>query len=175
MNRDFVEMLSALSAAGASFLIVGAHALAAHGAPRATGDLDIWIQATPENAQCVLQALKTFGAPLHGLSVDDLSQPDTVFQIGLPPSRIDILSSISGVDFNAAWGRRVEVTIGDLRVGVIGRSDFVVNKKAVAILAVLISAVLFAALFVGGKWRHFSFWTASVGSFGWMDGLAGSR
>lgn len=130
MNRDFVEMLSALSAVGARFLIVGAHALAAHGTPRATGDLDIWIQATPENAARVLQALETFGAPLFDLTVDDLSKPDTVFQIGLPPSRIDILSSISGVQFESAWPARMDVAIGDLRVGVIGRSDFVANKRA---------------------------------------------
>jgi len=130
MSRDFVEMLSALSAAGARFLIVGAHALAAHGVPRATGDLDIWIQATPENAARVFQALKAFGAALLDLGLDDLSKPDTVFQIGLPPSRIDILSSISGVDFDDAWSRRVEVTIGDLSIGVIGRSDFVANKRA---------------------------------------------
>jgi hypothetical protein len=130
MSRDFVEMLSALSAAGARFLIVGAHALAAHGVPRATGDLDIWIQPTPGNAARVFEALRSFGAALFDLSVDDLSKPDTVFQIGLPPSRIDILTTISGVDFDDAWARRIEVTIGDLRVGVIGRTDFIANKKA---------------------------------------------
>ncbi len=130
MNHDFVEMLSALSAAGARFLIVGAHALAAHGAPRATGDLDIWIQATPENAARVFDALRHFGAALFDLTIDDLSRPDTVFQIGLPPSRIDILSSISGVDFGHAWANRLEITIGDLVVGVIGREDFVANKTA---------------------------------------------
>jgi len=130
MNRDFVEMLSALSAAGVRFLIVGAHALAAHGTPRATGDLDIWIQATPENANRVLRALQAFGAPLFDLSVADLSKPDTVFQIGLPPSRIDLLSSISGVEFDDAWPGRIEVAIGDLRVGVIGRADFVANERA---------------------------------------------
>ncbi len=130
MSRDFVEMLSALSAAGAKFLIVGAHALAAHGVPRATGDLDIWIEATPDNAARVFQALKNFGAALFDLSIDDLSKPATVFQIGLPPSRIDILSSISGVEFDVAWIRRIEVTIGDLRVGVIGRADFIANKRA---------------------------------------------
>ena len=130
MNRDFVEMLSALSAAGARFLIVGAHALAAYGTPRATGDLDIWIDAAPENAARVLRALTEFGAALFDLTVDDLSKPDTVFQLGLPPCRIDILSSISGVEFNDAWPRRLEVTIAGLPVGVIGRSDFIANKKA---------------------------------------------
>lgn len=130
MSRDFVEMLSALSAAGARFLIVGAHALAAHGVPRATGDLDIWIQPTPDNAARVFEALRSFGAALFDLSSDDLSKPDTVFQIGLPPSRIDILSTIAGVDFDDAWARRIEVTIGDLHVGVIGRTDFIANKRA---------------------------------------------
>jgi hypothetical protein len=85
MSRDFVEILSALSAAGARFLVVGAHALAAHGVPRATGDLDIWIQASPENAARVFHALKNFGAALLDLTMDDLSRPDTVFQIGVPP------------------------------------------------------------------------------------------
>jgi hypothetical protein len=130
MNRDFVEMLSALSAAGARFLVVGAHALAAHGTPRATGDLDLWIDATPENAARVLRGLTAFGAALFDLTVEDLSQPDTVFQIGLPPCRIDILSSISGVEFSDAWPRRLEVTIAGLPVGVIGRSDFIANKRA---------------------------------------------
>ncbi len=130
MNRDFVEMLSALSGAGARFLIVGAHALAAHGAPRATGDLDIWIQATQENAVRVLTALRQFGAPLFDLSESDLTATDTVFQIGLPPSRIDILTGISGVVFDDAWERRMEIGIGDLRVNTIGRSDFIANKKA---------------------------------------------
>ncbi len=130
MNRDFVEMLSALSAAGVRFLVVGAHALAAHGAPRATGDLDIWIQATADNAQRVLAALRAFGAPLFDLSEADLCSKDTVFQIGLPPARIDILTGISGVTFDDAWTRRLEITIGDLVVGTIGRADFIANKKA---------------------------------------------
>jgi hypothetical protein len=130
MNRDFVEMLSALSAAGVKFLIVGAHALAAHGAPRATGDLDIWVQATPENALRILAALRQFGAPLFDLTEADLCAKDTVFQIGLPPSRIDILTGISGVAFDAAWERRMDITIADLTIGTIGRADFIENKKA---------------------------------------------
>ena len=101
MNRDFVEMLSALSDAGAEYLLVGAHALAAHGRPRATGDLDLWVRATPQNARRVWSALLEFGAPLDGITVEDLSTPDVVFQIGLPPSRIDLLTSISGVEFDA--------------------------------------------------------------------------
>lgn len=130
MNRDFVEILSELSAAGADFLVVGAHALAALGVPRATGDLDIWVRPTPENAERVLVALRKFGAPLFDLSVEDLTRPDTVFQIGVPPSRVDILSGISGVDFDVAWDRRTEVAVAGLSLCVLSREDFVANKRA---------------------------------------------
>jgi hypothetical protein len=131
MNRDFVEMLSALVEARAEFLIVGAHALAAHGVPRATGDLDIWIRSDEENADRVLKALETFGAPRFDLTRQDLARPGTVFQIGVPPSRIDILTSISGVAFDQAWPNRTTIQIGELVVPVLGKSDFVVNKRAV--------------------------------------------
>ena len=77
-----------------------------------------------------MEALRQFGAALFDLTIDDLAQPGTVFQIGLPPARVDILSSISGVEFEAAWPRRIEVTAGDMTVGVIGRSDFIANKRA---------------------------------------------
>lgn len=131
MNRDFVAMLSALSAAGAEYLVVGAHALAAHGVPRATGDLGIWVRPTPANASRVRHTLARFGAPLEDLTAKDLASPDLVFQIGLPPARIDILTTISGISFDAAWARRVTVAIGDTQVPVLGREDFVRNKRAV--------------------------------------------
>jgi hypothetical protein len=82
VNRDFLEMLSALRDAGAEYLVVGAHALAVHGRPRATGDLEVWVRPTPENAHRVHAALQAFGAPLHELRADDLTAPDLVFQIG---------------------------------------------------------------------------------------------
>lgn len=130
MNRDFIEMLSALCEAGVEFLIVGAHALAAHGTPRATGDLDIWVNATPDNAARVRAALSRFGAPLFDLTIEDLQKDDTVFEIGQPPGRIDVLTGISGVKFQDAWPRRLEVTIDTLIVPVIGLDDFVANKRA---------------------------------------------
>lgn len=130
MNRDFSDMLSALSAGGAEFLVVGAHALAAHGRPRATGDLDLWVRPTPENAERVWNALARFGAPLRSLSVEDLGRPDIVFQIGLPPCRIDILTAIDGVTFEEAWPRRIQVRIGPNEVPVLGRQDLVANKRA---------------------------------------------
>src|SRR4051794_34789333 len=100
-------MLSALVEAEAEFLIVGAHALAAHGVPRATGALDVWVTPTPANATRGTPPLGAFGVPLHDLTLDDLTRPDTVFQIGLPPSRVDILTGITGVQFEDAWPRRV--------------------------------------------------------------------
>jgi hypothetical protein len=131
MNRDFVEMLSALVEAQAEFLVVGAHALAAHGVPRATGDLDIWVRNDEKNAGRVFRALETFGAPLSELTREDLARPGTVFQIGVAPSRIDILTSISGVGFDEAWPNRVTIDIGGLAVPVLGKREFVANKRAV--------------------------------------------
>lgn len=130
MNRDFVEILSALIEARAEFLVVGAHALAAYGTPRATGDLDIWINPTRDNAERVLKALAAFGAPLFDLAVADLTASETVFQIGVPPARIDILAGITGVAFTDAWPRRLNIQIDGLAVPVIGREDFIVNKRA---------------------------------------------
>lgn len=131
MNRDFVEMLSALSEAGAEFLVVGAHAMAAHGVPRATGDLDLWVRANADNAGRVLIALERFGAPLFDLAATDLAAAGTVFQIGQPPNRIDILTSISGVDFDDAWKNRMTIEAGGLSVPVLGKQDFIRNKRAV--------------------------------------------
>jgi hypothetical protein len=130
VNDDFAEMLSALSAAGADFLVVGAHALAVHGIVRATGDLDIWVRPSEENAERVWAALVQFGAPLDRISQADLSRPDVVFQIGLPPRRIDLLTSISAVEFEDAWPHRVMLLLGELRVPVIDRQTLIRNKSA---------------------------------------------
>ncbi len=132
MNRDFVEMLSALSETGADFMVVGAHAVAAHGHPRATGDLDIWIRPTSTNARQVLSALKQFGAPISDISLEDLSQSQTVFQIGVSPCRIDILTSITGVAFNQAWENKIEIRVNDLTVFCIGKQDLIQNKNVLA-------------------------------------------
>jgi len=130
MNRDFVEMLAALSAAGAEYLVVGAHALAVHGRPRATGDLDIWVRPSPANAARVWNALESFGAPLSQLKTDDLESGDLVFQIGVSPARIDLLTGVSGLTFDEAWPGRVQVRIENLDVPVIGRDALIRNKRA---------------------------------------------
>ena len=104
MIADFRDLLSAFVAGGVRFLVVGAHALAAHGIPRVTGDLDVWVEPTPENASRVWHALAEFGAPLESLSVreTDFEIPEQVVQLGLPPYRIDIMTAISGVGFTEA-------------------------------------------------------------------------
>ena len=130
LNPDFKDMLSALSEAEVEFLLVGAYALAAHGFPRATGDLDLWVQPTPENAKRVWTALNAFGAPLSKLNIDDFLTPDIVYQIGVAPRRIDILTSISGVTFEEAWTNRITLKIDGLNVPVIGRNELLINKRA---------------------------------------------
>jgi len=132
LNEDFIDLLRCLLKEDARFLVVGAHAMAAHGVPRATGDIDIWIDRESPNARRVFQALANFGAPLAALNVSlaDLSNPEGVIQIGLPPRRIDILTSISGVDFQSAWERRVTFRFSDLMVPVLGRADLITNKRA---------------------------------------------
>lgn len=99
MNPDFRDLLAAFNARGVDFLIVGAHALAAHGLVRATKDLDVWVRPEPANAERVLAALADFGAPLQDLTVDDLSKPGLIFQIGVEPIRIDVITAIDGVAF----------------------------------------------------------------------------
>lgn len=132
MNEDFKDFLVCLLRAEARFLVVGAHALAAQGIPRATRDLDVWIEPTPENAKKVWSALEAFGSPASALGVgeSDLLIPGTVMQLGVPPRRIDILTSITGVEFKDAWLRKEMHAIDDDDVPFIGREDFIANKRA---------------------------------------------
>lgn len=132
MNPDFLDLLAALVRAEARFLVVGAHAMAAHGVPRATGDLDVWVQANSENAARVWNALIEFGAPVRalGLSKADLAAPGVVFQMGEPPVRIDLLTSITGVDFDHAWSARSVHRVGALDVPFLGRTALLDNKRA---------------------------------------------
>ena len=130
MNPDFSEMLSAFSAEGVEYLLVGAYALAVHGLPRATGDLDLWVGTAGENPKRVRRALERFGAPLDQLSHKDLTQRDVVFQIGVAPLRIDVMTSVDGVEFAPAWGRRLDTKLEGRTVHVISRDDLIRNKKA---------------------------------------------
>jgi hypothetical protein len=121
LNPDFAEMLRALSAESVEYLVVGAYAMAAHGVPRATGDIDVWVRPSSANAERVLRALGRFGAPLFGPTVADLTRDGTVFQLGVPPRRIDFLTSIDGVKFEDAWPQRLTSRFEDLEVTVIGQ------------------------------------------------------
>jgi hypothetical protein len=130
VSRDFRDLLAEFNAHGVEYLVVGAHALAAHGHVRATKDLDVWIRPDPPNAQRTLRALRAFGAPLHDLTEADLSQPGLIFQIGVPPVRIDVLTAIDGVDFAEAWPARLLTRFADQPVGVLSREHLIVNKRA---------------------------------------------
>ena len=132
MNPDFKELLLAFNAQNVEYLVVGAHALAAYGHVRATKDLDVWIRPDRENAQRVLKALSDFGAPLGDLSVEDLSRAGTIFQIGTPPLRIDVITEIDGVGFAAAWPERLQTGFGGVPAFVISRHHLITNKKAAA-------------------------------------------
>jgi hypothetical protein len=133
MSDDWGDLLVALVDANARFLVVGAHALAVHGVPRATQDLDVWVDPTEDNAARVWSALATFGAPLAtlGITARDLSAPDTVVQVGLPPNRVDLLTGITGVaSFAEAWRNRVMHRIRDREIPILDRRTLVANKRA---------------------------------------------
>ena len=132
MNQDFRDLLMALLNADARFLVVGAHAMAVHGVPRATGDLDVWISPDHANSERVWQALLQFGAPVRelGLSREDLETPGMVVQVGLPPRRIDLLTEASGLVFEEAWQHRTTHVVDAYEVPFLGRQDLVRNKRA---------------------------------------------
>lgn len=132
MNQDFKELLLAFNEHNVEYLIVGAHALAAHGHVRATKDLDLWVRPDETNAQRVLRALSDFGAPSSDLTADDLTRKETIFQIGLPPLRIDIITNIDGVEFADAWPDRLETVFGGVPAFVISRHHLITNKKTAA-------------------------------------------
>jgi hypothetical protein len=129
-DRDFSEFVALLARHDVRYMIVGGYALAAHGLPRATGDLDAWIWTDAANAHRLLAALDEFGFGGVGIEHDDLTSPDRVVQLGYPPYRIDLLTDISGVDFESAWSRHVEVVLGGVVVPFIGRDDLIANKRA---------------------------------------------
>jgi hypothetical protein len=131
LNEDFLDLLIALRDAETRFLVVGAYAVGVHGYPRATKDLDIWVEASAENAPRVIRALAAFGAPLGDLTVEDMAKVGAGFKMGEPPRRIDGLTQISGVTFEEAWPRRIEADFGGgVRCGVIALEELLRNKRA---------------------------------------------
>lgn len=132
LHEDFRDLLVLFADAGVEFVIVGAYALAFHGAPRASGDIDLFVRPSLANAQRVFDELPRFGAPLEsaGVTAGDFAQPAAVYQIGLPPRRIDVLTEISGVTFDEAWTSRVVGEVEGRTVGFIGRAALLKNKEA---------------------------------------------
>lgn len=131
LNPDFRDILSAFIDAQVEFLVVGGYAMAAHQLPRATKDLDLWVRPAPDNAARVLRALDVFGAPRHDLTAADLEKEGTIYQVGVPPNRVDVITVVDGVRFEDAWADRADVEIDDLRIPVIGRRALIANKRAV--------------------------------------------
>ncbi len=130
MNPDFRDILCEFTAADVEFLLVGAYAMATLGLARSTGDIDLWVRADAANARRVFVALARFGAPMAGVAESDFTRPGVVFQVGVAPQRIDVLTSIDGVEFAEAWPMRREAVVGGVKVPVIGREHLLRNKRA---------------------------------------------
>lgn len=131
MNPDFKELLEAFNAGGVRYLIIGGYAVIKHTEPRFTKDLDLWVATDPDNAARVYAALIEFGAPISELEPDDFTQKEFFFTMGMPPSRIDILFDLEGVDTEQAWNRRIEDTLDGIKTAFIGREDLIRNKETV--------------------------------------------
>ena len=130
LNEDYKDILRALFDEKAEFLLVGAYAMAAHGFPRATMDIDIWIMPSPQNVDAVLRALQHFGAPLFNLTKEDLIKDGTIFQIGVAPRRIDIITTASGLRFEETYARSLVLDIEGIEVRIPSLDDLITNKKA---------------------------------------------
>lgn len=130
VSRDFEELFACLNAHGVKALIVGAHAVAFHAKPRFTKDLDIFVDPNRENTERLIAALSEFGFGAVGLGVEDFAAPERVIQLGYPPNRVDLMTSIDGVDFNSAWRGRVAGTYGSAAVFYLGKDELIRNKSA---------------------------------------------
>ena len=130
LNNDYKDILLALSERKVKFLLVGAYAMAVHGYPRSTMDIDLWVMPNPENASAILQALEDFGAPTGELSTEDLQKKDIIFQIGVAPRRIDILTSVDGLEFEDAFARSQTIEIEGIPVHVLSVADIIINKRS---------------------------------------------
>lgn len=146
LNEDYKEMLQALCDENVKFLLVGAYALAAHGHLRATVDMDLWVKPEADNADAVLRALSRFGAPLHNLTRADLERDDIVFQIGVPPRRIDIITGATGLKFDDAYNNSTKVNVDGLEIRIPSVTDIIRNKRATGRMKDLADAEALEAL-----------------------------
>ena len=132
IDRDFRESIASLDASGVRYLVVGGYAVALHGHPRCTKDIDVWLEATPDNAARVIDALEAFGFASMGLTQADFLVPDQVIQLGCPPKRINLLTSLAGVDYGETYPARVQVDIDGLPVDFIDLENLKKNNRAAA-------------------------------------------
>lgn len=132
IQPDFKELLALLNAHNVDYVIVGAYALAFHGAPRFTGDIDIFVKPGPKNAESILAALQEFGFSSLDLDKSDFQQPDKVIQLGVPPVRVDLITSLTAVSWQQAYSGKIEGMYGDVPVYFLGRKEFLANKKALS-------------------------------------------
>lgn len=130
LNRDFKEFIKSLNDRGVRYLVVGGYAVAFHGYPRYTGDMDVWVEPTEENAQRLIEALEDFGFASLGLKKEDFLEPDQIVQLGYPPCRIDIFTSLPGVEFGSCYQDRVEEEIGGIKVNFVDLECLKKSKKA---------------------------------------------
>lgn len=130
-NRDFKELLERFNAHRVEYLIVGGYALAVHGVPRYTQDLDLYVRPSPENAKRILSLLDEFGYGKLGCTVEEFTRPDTILQLGTPPVRVDLITGIGGVSWEQAEAGRLSGEYGDVPVFFLGRVEFIANKRAV--------------------------------------------
>lgn len=130
ISSDYRDLLSALNEGGVRFLIVGGYAVMIHTEPHYTKDLDIWVESSAANAEALFGALVRFGAPLKGVRPADFTEPEVFYQIGMEPVRIDVMTSVPGLSFGAAWERRLIVDFDGETAGVLSREDLVLSKKA---------------------------------------------
>jgi hypothetical protein len=130
LNQDFKEFIQSLNDNNVRYLVVGGYAVALHGYPRYTKDIDIWVQLSPENATKMIKAIDQFGFGSLGLQINDFLEPDTIIQLGYPPNRIDILTTLVGVDFDACYNDRVEIQIDEIDINFISLENLKLNKKS---------------------------------------------
>lgn len=130
LNEDYREILQSFNDNNVKYLVVGAYAMGVHGYPRATGDFDIWVLASGENSRQVYKSLAQFGAPMEQVREDTFNEEGLIFQIGVAPRRIDVITRIDGVVFENAYGRRKEIVIDEINVPVISKEDLIKNKEA---------------------------------------------
>ncbi len=130
IHRDYRDLLNEFNGADVRYLVVGAHALAFHTEPRYTKDLDLWVEPSADNAKRTYAALARFGAPLKEIKIEDLATPGLVYQIGVEPVRVDILTSLTGIEFGDAYAHRMEGTYGGVPISILSAQDMITNKVA---------------------------------------------